>query len=245
MKLSYLNNLLKIAVLGLACVFPLSYAAEGIDTKIKEAIVKAGKAVNMPSSKSIVVFSEPESIVITDNPRYVVKGRVFDMWQNVEITNNAELDASTKVIPLNKIEIVNRKVLEARVNQEKQQIVTVFLDPFLPDSAETIRVLTKYATDYQLRFVFTAMSQDSVDPLLNMACETKGLAPETVIQQIISGDVKAFQTERKCNETLAMNSFGLTHFLRINKSPTLIAPNGVVSEKLPPNLMQWLSVNEG
>lgn len=229
---------------GLLGIVPLYSQAANVQDKIKEAIVKSGKATNMPNSASIVVFSEPESILITDNPRYVVKGRIFDMWQNVELKNENELQASTQIIPLKQLKVNTKDLLEVRVNQEKTQELTIFLDPFLPSSAQVVHLLKKYVGEYQLRFVLTAMSQESVEHLFDLACQIETMKDIDVLNLISSGGVESSSTQKKCNEKLVMNSFGLTHFLRLKTSPTLIAPNGVISESLPPNLMEWLSENK-
>lgn len=240
------NRLLKVVSFGLICIIPAQFSYAGdVKAAIKEAVMKSGQAMNMPYSGAIVVFNEPDSIVITDNPRYVIKGRIFDMWQNVEIKNKAELEQSTRVIPLQKIKVNTTELLDVRANQEKSDELTIFLDPFEPSSAQTVALLTKYVKEFQLRFIFTSMSQANVDRMFDFACDIESKSSADVLSMIASDTVNPPKTQRKCTQTAVMNSFGLTHFLRLKTSPTLIAPNGTVSAKLPPNLMSWLAENKG
>jgi hypothetical protein len=115
----------------------------------------------------MVTFSnQGEALVIADNPRWVVKGRLFDMWQNEEIRSEDTLKVAEARIPLSKIQVNTSDILDVVVNQEKSKTLTVFLDPFLDNSSSIVSILTSYATDYRLRFIITAMSESSIKPLV-------------------------------------------------------------------------------
>ncbi|GAM71764.1 hypothetical protein JCM19236_6347 [Vibrio sp. JCM 19236] len=47
----------------------------------------------------------------------------------------------------------------------------------------------------------------------------------------------------KCDQARAMNSYGLSAFLQISESPTLVAPNAELSVGMPKQVMNWLAQN--
>lgn len=229
-------------LLGFSAVSPLALAQSGAEAQVKKALEKASKAEQLPQSAAVVVFGEGEAVVLADNPRWVVKGQLYDMWQNKEINGPLALRDAAKRIPINKIKVNTKDVIDARVRPEKGLIVTVFLDPFMGNSSEVVRVLNTYATDYQVRYIYTAMSQANIQPFFSFACQGRVMAARDISQMII--DKSFIETTENCRQTEAMNSFGLTQFLHINQSPTIIAPNDVYHIGLPTALMKWLKDNE-
>jgi hypothetical protein len=102
-------------------------------------------------------------------------------------------------------------------------------------------ILTKYAKDYQLRFIFTAMSEKHFSKLSSFSCTVKYGDSTDVMTSIIN---QRFDfTHKECEQEQVMSSYGLSQFLHISKSPTLIAPNTVYSEGMPAKLMSWLADN--
>ncbi len=237
------SNSTFILLLSLNFLATSSASAEGgAETQIKKSLKNASKAVNLPDARSVVFFGQQEAIVLSDNPRWVVKGQLFDMWQNIEINSSYELKQAAKKIPINTIKINTDDVIDTRVRPEKESLLTVFLDPFASDSPEVVRLLNTYATDYQVRYIFTAMSQKHIAPFFDFACQSQGLESKAISQLVITQSYT--QTNEECLQEEAMNSFGLTQFLHISKSPTLISPNETYHVGLPSNLMAWLKENE-
>lgn len=230
-------------LLSLNLVVTPSFADTGAQAQVKEALTFASKAERLPNAKSIVVFGQKESVVLTDNARWVVKGQLYDMWQNREINDDAALREAAKVMPINSLTTNTTDVIDARVRPEKELIVTVFLDPFDSSSANVVKVLNNYASQYQIRYIYTVMSQGNIEPFFYFACQSKELSAEEISNIIL--EKRFTQTDKSCPQKRTMNSFGLTQFLHINQSPVLIAPNDVYHVGLPAKLMEWLRVNEG
>jgi hypothetical protein len=65
---------------------------------------------------------------------------------------------------------------------------------------------------------------------------------EKVIEAIIK---HKFPTQAgTCGQQHMMKTYGLSQFLHISVSPTLIAPNEVYHEGMPDKLMTWLEENK-
>jgi hypothetical protein len=127
------------------------------------------------------------------------------------------------------------------VNPEKPEKITIFLDPFANNSSQAMSILTKYASDYQLRFLITAMSDEHYEKLAGITCMMQNHSSELLVKAIINKQLP--YSKRVCDQTRLMKSVALSRFLHISQSPTLIAPNDVFSTGMPAKLMSWLSDN--
>lgn len=231
-----------LAIALIAGLSSASYAAPTPQEQIQDSMSRASKARKLPKSNVIVIFGDNgEALGVMDNPRWVFKGKLFDMWDNEEIHSKPELSKAEKRIPLDKIKVNSTNVLDAIVNPEKPEKVTVFLDPFEANSSQVTSILTKYAKDYQLRFIFTATSESHFSQLNSFSCTVKYGDSSDVMNAIINQ--RFTDAEKACEPERVMSSYGLSRFLHISESPTLIAPNTVYIEGMPPKLMSWLTDN--
>lgn len=212
------------------------------EKQVKNALDKAQSVRLLPNSKSMIAFgTNGEAIVIADNPRWVVKGTLYDMWSKKEVRSISTLSATEKRIPLDTIKVDSTNILDVVVNPEKSLKVTIFLDPFAENSSEITHILTKYASDYQLRFILTAHTEENLKKLSSFNCILPKLEAEQVIKHIIDGTIPV--RNQSCMSDKLVNGFALARFVGIKQSPTLIAPNEVYNVGLPPKLMSWIAEN--
>lgn len=239
-----MKSLLTICFIGLMSASFSAFSGDSPKEQIKASIELASQVKALPKARSMVIFSRSgESVVLTDNPRWVVKGTLFDMWQNKEIHSVSQLKGAEKIIPLSSLRVNTTDVLDMVIRQDKRQTLTVFLDPFAANTPSVVSILTQYAKDYQLRFIFTALSQSSIEKLGGFSCALSKGNTDDLLNQLRTQDFP--KTSSHCLQKTMMNSYGLSQFLHISTSPTLIAPNDVFSEGMPTQLMHWLSENKG
>lgn len=234
---------------ALGCVAAISascslLAAQTPQEQIKASIDLASKVQKLPNAHSMVIFGRSGgSVVLTDNPRWVVKGTLFDMWQNKEIHSVSQLKTAERKIPLSSLSVNTTDVLELVIGKDKPKTLTVFLDPYAENTSSVVSILTKYAKDYRLRFIFTSVSQLSMKKLSEFSCTLASVNTERLLSYLQTQNFP--KASSNCLQPNMMNSYGLSQFLHISKSPTLIAPNDVFSEGMPAKLMHWLSENQG
>lgn len=216
--------------------------AQTAEEQIQAALKAASKPQQLLHSNAIVVFGHNgEAVVITDNARWVVKGQLYDMWANVEVDSHTQLQAQEQTLPLDKISVNTEDVFDVELNSSLSQQITVFIDPFADNTPNTLSVLRRFVTDHSLRIILTPMESEHVMPFLAFYCANVNRDNTTLMQTIINRDFPAHN--QSCEHTNAMNSIGLTSFLRINESPTLVAPNQQLSAGMPDKFMQWLTAN--
>ncbi|MFA0108475.1 hypothetical protein AB4380_00755 [Vibrio breoganii] len=228
--------------LWLLIVTPASTASETANEQIKAAIKVASKPKKLLHSNAVIVFGNAgEAVVVSDNPRWVVKGQLFDMWSNVEVKSELQLTQLEQKLPLDKISVNTTDVFDFVVNPLKPQTVTVFIDPFHPNTPNTVSVLSRFATDYRLRFILTPMTPENVKPFLTLNCAELNTDSQALVTKLINKEFRESPT--KCDQARAMNSYGLSGFLQITQSPTLVAPNDELSVGMPNQVMKWLATN--
>lgn len=239
-----MKSLLTLCLAGFISVSFSAFAGNSPQEQIKASLGMASQVQKLPKARSMVIFGRSgESVVLTDNPRWVVKGTLFDMWQNKEVHSVAQLKVAEKTIPLSTLSVNTTDVLELVIGQDRPNTLTVFLDPFAANTPSVTGILIKYAKDYRLRFIFTAMSQSSIERLGGFTCVLSSGNAERLLTHLQTQDFPKIPSN--CLQQNMMNSYGLSQFLHISKSPTLIAPNDVYSEGMPTKLMHWLTENQG
>lgn len=236
-----------------AMATPIAIAStDNAKEQIKGALKEASKARKLKSSNSIVMFSPTgDSVVVNgDNPRWVMKGQLFDMWQNKKIASVSELESAEIVMPVNKMNIANKKLFDATINLDKEKELIVFIDPFVDSSKRVVSIIKKFVLDYQVRFIFTAVQEPEsnettnshIEKLFSFACQVEGLSSSETLDLIIMDKI-TFDNEKVCGKEKIVASYGLSQFLQIKTSPTLVASNEIYIEGMPKSLMTWLSEN--
>ncbi|MGR5178822.1 hypothetical protein [Vibrio mediterranei] len=217
-------------------------ADDGLD--LTSSFNTVDKAVNLPSSRSIVMFHDNETVVVTDNPRYVVKGELFDMWKNEPIQSRLELKASSRVIPLESLKLDTSGLFEIIVNEQNDKTLTVFIDPTTSDAPEQVHIINKYASAYRLRFVFTSVeaTEASLIRLLTFACDVQTKQPSEVVSLILDNQAKS-KNSHHCQQEQVIKTYAFSQFLNIRTLPTVIASNGVYSDGMPVPFIGWLAEN--
>lgn len=227
-------------------VFVLSLLASSAladTTELQSAMKKATKSVVIPHARSIAMFERGEAIVVTDNPRYVVKGELFDMWANKPVKSPLELSQSAKVIPLKNLKLDTNNLFEMNMRESNAKTLTVFIDPTQPDAAEQLNILATYASAFHLKVIFTTLhdTQETFSKLLRFACVVQDKQPREVL--VAMSRNTAFDSAQFCQQESVIKTFAYTKFLNIRKLPTLIASNDVYSEAMPVPLVGWLATN--
>lgn len=236
-------NVIQLALI--ASLVSSSVSASAID-EIQQSIATASKAEAVPDSRSVVVFSSSgEAVFITDNPRFVVKGTVYDMWANEAVSSRAELKQASKTMPLDKIKLDKSNLFELVLNPTKSKTLTVFIDPFDQKAANQIDIITKYASAYRVKFIFTTLqaNEASIAQLLKLGCVVQDEQPGNVVNALLTDKHRILDSQSFCLKESVVKTFAFGQFLNIHTLPTLIASNSVYSADMPQPFVAWLAKN--
>ncbi|MEZ9922395.1 hypothetical protein AB4342_19985, partial [Vibrio breoganii] len=100
------------------------------------------------------------------------------------VKSEAQLALLERKLPLDKINVNTKDVFDFVVNPSKSQTVTIFIDPFHADTPNVVSVLSKYATDYRLRFILTAIEPTHVQPFLELQCAHPTSDSAVLVEQL-------------------------------------------------------------
>ncbi len=241
------NTLAKKALILMPVVISASVVAAPQTTKqmIAEMREHATKPTMLPKSRTIVMFGKrsSEALVVLDNPRWVVKGELFDAWQNQRIADLSELNSASKLLPLNTMNVDFDKALTINTNSSKSKKLTVFLDPFKKTTPKDLEVILKYASNYALEFVlFTKeRSESEVKKLFTLACDLRGLSVNKQLAMIMNQSTRIGSAP--CEQDRVISSYGVTSLFGIQTSPAIVASNYAYSEGFPEQFTNWLTEN--
>jgi len=236
-------RIFNVFILVTLCFSHVAMAGGTPKQVIQEIAKNAEKAIKLPNGKAVVLFDKGDGgvIVITDNPRWVVKGELYDMFQNKEIKNTHELNVASSKIPFKKLNVDTTNLLSFTANKSKEKTLIVFIDPFDANAYKNIEVINFTTKAYRVRYILTPFSQESVQKLMNFSCY---VYKESVARLITRIETKKYgQTQDVCHQDLVSKSYGLSAFLMLKKSPTLIASNDVVSFGMPKSMIAFLAKN--
>ena len=239
-----ISTLVISSVLTMTSFFVSSSASDDVSSQIKQSIAAAGKAVKVPNSNAVVVFEHSGQVVlITDNPRYVVKGQLFDMWENKKVNNSGQLKASSLTIPLDKLPIDESQIFKITTNKHADKTLTVFINPFDKASPNQIEVIRKYASSYQIDWVFVSVegTKEHVDQLLKLSCVVLNEQASDILTMFIQTNISL--PNKHCQKESVIKTFAFTRFLNIHTLPALIGSNDVVSQGMPQQFISWLAKN--
>ncbi|WP_413694398.1 hypothetical protein [Psychromonas sp. KJ10-2] len=179
--------------------------------------------------------------MILDNPRWVIKGQLYDMFQNTALSSSTDLIEAETKIPFNKLKIDTVNIFGFTANPTKPKELIVFIDPFLDISSNAIDVINAATNQYRVRYILTPFTQSSVKRLFAFSCVIKGEKSSQIIKRI---KYKSFgSTSGVCDQDLISKTYGVSAFLKLKKSPTLIASNDVASHGLPQSIVAFLARN--
>ncbi len=188
--------------------------------------LKKENLANIPQSKSIVSFSTKnnEQVVILDNPRYVVKGKLYDMWTKEQISNKPQLIKSKNTYPISKLKIDMTTLFGTKINSNTNSDYLLFYNPFDVKNIEFIKNNLSILNDKNIHVVF---SIPSIANGLNDSLVKKfyGLSCSDYAVKTFDGllNIKQNKLEEKpCGEQL-YKTVGMLNFMKINTLPMLVS----------------------
>lgn len=109
----------------------------------------------LPAEGFHIVESQGRLLLVSTNGHYVVSGgRILDLWNQVEITSVADVEATTHM-PLARMGIDASALGGVVIGQESaRQRVTTFLDPASAESRKVLPLVRELAKSYRLDVVF-------------------------------------------------------------------------------------------
>ncbi|NVP00687.1 hypothetical protein HWA77_10735 [Photobacterium damselae subsp. damselae] len=230
------------------CIFSLilmsSKDAFALDLQDIKQLKKENLAA-IPYSRSVVSFSDNEQVVILDNPRFVVKGQLYDMWSKELISSKNDIYNSINTYPLSQLKINSQQLLESVIRYDSNDIqFTLFINPFDDSNLKFIEEYKKNLSDKSLRVIYTLPSAKNgltdkyVKQYYSLTCNVPSIKSLADIEVL----VKNTPVDKPCSD-LAYKTVGLLQFLNINNPPLLVSNKTEKSFNYSVPMDKWLQNN--
>ncbi len=208
--------------------------------------LKKENLAKIPQSNSIVSFSSKKNqqVIILDNPRYVVKGQLYDMWSKEKISSKVDLNKSKTTYPISKLKLNMNSMFGAKLNDNNNSEYLLFYNPFDVKNKQFIKDNIAILNEKNIHVIFSIPSVANglndliVKKFYSLSCsdyKVKNINDLLTIEQEQS-------KENPCGEQL-YKTVGMLNFMKITTLPLLISNKNDKSFINGESLDLWFKTN--
>ena len=214
------------------------------NTQSAEQMTKVQKIVNLGISSVRAVAGEDGPILfVADNGRFVIAGRMIDVWQQKELKTLDEIEHAISRVYLDPMGYEQTSYSSMKMgNGEKRTVI--FIDPHCGWCHKLINeIQTKTALLKDYTFIVHAvpvLGATSQPYAKKLWCSVA--KDEEKIRAMLKGDeaVNALPSKAGCDTDAHDHSIYLSKLIGVKAVPFVIAPDGRVSQGKPNDLRAFL-----
>lgn len=231
-----------ILALALSAMSIGASANDALEKYIREGSTpKPESFVVLPFGKMIAVEENDKIVYMSENGRFVLTGRMVDVWEKKEITQLEQLKDVYDKINLRKMGFEPEKLNTITVGAGEKE-VTFFVDPTCgPCHALMNEAIALNETDKQYRFnfiVIPALGDHSNLLSKGMFCSTD--TKEQKLDALLKNTIPTLNQPEKCDTKLYDLTLIGAQLIGVNGVPYLINHDGAPFQGKPVNLKNWL-----
>lgn len=230
----------KIAFAVLFLTIPALANAGGMSQDSQRPF-RMDEVLQLPAGGLSLIRSGDELIIMSGNGRYVVRGTVYDMWNEGKAIKTMD-DARKYMgrINLNKMHLDMNDLITFHLGEQGKPVVTVFVDPMSQASemlVKNLAVVRGYSFDV---VVAAAMQRQSAEIARRLACmaETNN---KGATEAVANWNFNFLPEDRGCGVEKLQRTLVTLQVLGINGFPALIAPDGRVFNGVPGDINAFLA----
>lgn len=206
--------------------------------------------LELPNGFSTVLQLEGHEGVaaVSQNGRYVMRGVVFDMWEDKTLESVAAMRESLSTISLSRFGLKEEDVRPFHYGTGPQEVV-VFVDPYCPFCHQLFAEM-KSNPAYAEQFTWTIytvsyLGDNSTRAVTALSCAED---QEASLRALMDHDVVYYQRAfdargDSCDPQPILQRMILAQMVGAAGTPYLIGPRGGVSNGMPPSLAGFLQNN--
>lgn len=157
-------------------------AADTESEKIKKMMATQIDGTRKLSAQGLTMIeANGRTFLVSDNGRIVVTGRIFDMWNGVELKNISDVDKYTTRIDVGKLKLNADDLGAVSINQGKKEVIA-FVDPNNAVSHRFIQSAAKLP-GYTFKLVMIpGADEESFEKVKKAACvEDRGAVKKALV----------------------------------------------------------------
>lgn len=237
--LKNLRTFLALAIIAL----PFSgMANEALENYIHNGgAAKPEKFVQLHVGKLIAVEEAGQIHYMTENGRFVLTGRMIDIWEKKEITQIEQLKGVYDTLNLRKMGLEPEKLNTVTVGDGVKE-VSVFVDPTCGPCHEVMNEaikLSKTEDQYRFNFIVVPALGDHSNLLAKgMFCSTE--TNERKLDALLKNTIPALVQPEECDTKMYNVMLLGAQSIGVTGVPFLINHDGVAFRGKPSDLKAWL-----
>jgi thiol:disulfide interchange protein DsbC len=194
----------------------------------------------LPVTGLMIVEADGQVYLSSENGRIVVaNGRVYDMWNGLEIKEGKDVDKFANKIDLVKMGLNISDLAPLEVGAGKKTVV-MFIDPSCPHCHRMMAQAAKLTNEYRFQFVLLPiLGTESIEKSKKAICMAdKQAAVKALIDNTLA---KAPSPDVGCNLLPLQKALLTARIMGVDSVPFIVAPDGTMQRGAPKDLSNWLS----
>ncbi len=223
-------------------IFPLQgHALDTVDAaKINLQANPIEDIVTLPIKGMRAVQSNGQTVLLSDNGRFVFTGQLYDLWYKKPLDTLAEMREVVDRIDLKRmgldIDTLNTVSLGAGPKQ-----VVVFVDPRCHYCHALMNDAQALVKQYTFKLVaIPVLGEESNQLAKTMSCAKN---KKQALKALANQTLDKLPTRSDCSTEQYDRTLLAAQLINIEGVPYVIAPNGRISYGRPLNLKAWLEAN--
>lgn len=230
-------------LLSLVMLMASGAGAPGGEPASSVPVQQIETAVALPGTgiKAVRLKGDDRVLFISDNGRWLIDGRLHDLWAGKRLAGIAEIAAAAAHIDLKGFEAIWPSLAPIGIGSGESTVVA-FVSPTCPLCRQFLDQLPGLADRH--RFLLMLVPTDAASgPLIRMlSCAADRAA---ALGALLSGDGTPLPQDPECDLAPIHKRLITQALLGVRTVPTLIRADGAVAAGLPENLGRWLEGAEG
>lgn len=196
-------------------------------------IIKAVKA--LPINGMVVVETPNGVFFASDNGRFVMKGRLYDLWNKKEINNVADAESIGSRVDLQKIGVDFNQMAVFTFGEGKQEEV-FFVSPSCPHCQTVLDQATKLVKEYRFKLVLLPQNRNEMDLARRLVCAQD---QTQAVKALLSRNYQGLPAGN-CPLTPLQKNLVTARVLGITSVPYLVRHDGLIHAGAMKDLAGWL-----
>lgn len=199
-------------------------------------------AVKLPVQGMHMIEAGGKTLFVSDNGRIVIVGKIYDMWNNVELKGVGDVDKYAMKIDIGKLGVNLDELKPIVIGNGKLEVV-VFVDPNCPHCHKILQNAIRLK-QYTFKFIpLPLLGPDSVEKVRKGLCHADKVA---VSKALVDNQWEKIPVgEANCGQLPAEKSIILARILGVTSIPFSIAPDGTIYQGVPKDYTAWLDTHSG
>ncbi len=196
--------------------------------------------VNLPIKGMRAVQSNGQTVLLSDNGRFVFTGQLYDLWYKKSLNTLAEMREVVDRIDLKRMGLDIDKLNTVSLGSGPKQ-VGVFVDPRCHYCHALMNDAQALVKQYTFKLVAIPVLGEASNRLAKaMSCAKN---KKQALKALANQTLDKLPTQSACSTEQYDRTLLAAQLMNIEGVPYVIAPNGQISYGRPMNLQAWLAAN--